>query len=325
MQVPDSIVGFFSGAGGINIMASPNFLRQHTGIPRVHLPDYDIYHGGKDAKGKTVYTKYRLLGKESVHNTIQGVLEFRIIEGYGIKSKEGGEVHDFLRPNDAKKLMTEGSTSIKRNSVIVLKSGLLVRLEDVENFCDLPIIDKTRLFKSQTHVAITKRETYKMVRGTDNWAHVKRGALAREMERSVHKLLLPYYRKYRSEGDKSLFFKAFMEDILVVCNAHHSNFTEGDDFKDVIDETMARGTKRKDPCLINETRPRKKWGGVLTKNGCNDIVGVDRTEDRVSEVEMDEEGVHREALVPPIEETVEAKVKKALKNVSRSKMASIMF
>lgn len=311
MDVPDSIRVFFSGAGGINAMVSPNFLRQHTGIPRIYLPAYDIFHGGKDKTGETVYTRYRILGKESVHNTIQGVLEIRLIEGYGIKDAEKGEHTSFLRPNDAKKVMTEGSTSIKRNSVIILKSGLLVRLEDVENFCDLPIIERTRLFASQTHMAISKRETYKMMHGTDNWAHVKRGALARDMERSVHKLLLPYYRKYRSEKDKDLFFRSFMEDLLVVCSAHHSNFTDGGEFKDIVTDTMSRGTKRMHPCLINETRPRKKWGGSSSK----EIVGCTGQESR-------DENIKEESVV---DASVETQVKKALKNVSRSKIASIVF
>lgn len=304
MQVPESIECFFSGAGGINIMASPAFLRQHTGNPRIYLPAYDIYHGGKDTSGKTVYTRYQIMGKESIHNTIQGVLEVKIIEGYGLKDASTASTCEFMRPNDIKKLMTEGSTSIKRNSVIVLNSGLLVRLEDIENFCDLPIIERTRLFKSQTHMAISKREAYKVIRGTDNWAHVKRGSLAREMETSVHKLLLPYYRKYRAEEGNDMFFRAFMEDLVIVCNAHHTNFVEGKDFEQLVTDTMFTGSKRKDPCLINETRPRKKWGGSREGIG---------SPESSKKIEI------------PVEESVESMVKKALKNVSRSKIGSIVF
>jgi hypothetical protein len=315
MQPPASVVDFFMGAGGVNVMVSPTLLTQHTGLPRVYLPAYDIYHGGKGSSGETVYTRYRILGKESVHNTIQGVLEVRIVEGYG--AKEDGDdragssgVCEFLRPNDIKKRMTEGTTSIKRNSVIILRSGLLVRLEDVENFCDLPIIERTRLFKSQTHVAISKRETYKMVRGTDNWAHVKRGALARDMERSVHKLLLPYYRKYRTEGDKDFFFRTFMEDLLVVCNAHHSNFTGGGDFRDVVEGTMSKRKQRSGPHLLNETRPRKKWGGIPPRDKDKPPGSVERKAGPPGESDPRE---------------TRDQVKKALKNVSKSKIASLVF
>lgn len=306
MQVPESIECFFSGSGGINIMASPSFLRQHTGYSRIYLPAYDIYHGGKDNNGKTVYTRYKIMGKESVHNTIQGILEVKIIEGYGLRDPSAACANEcgFMRPNDIKKLMTEGSTSIKRNSVVILSSGLLVRLEDIENFCDLPIIERTRLFKSQTHTAISKREAYKVIRGTDNWAHVKRGALARDMETSVHKLLLPYYRKYRAGDGDDMFFRAFMEDLVIVCNAHHKNFVEGKDFGQLVTDTMFTGVKRKDPCLINETRPRKKWGGSKEGGG------------------VSESGKSPGLLV---EESVESKVKRALKNVSRSKLGSIVF
>jgi len=188
MIVPESVDKFFRGSDGTNVMASPNFLIQHTGSSRLYLPAYDIYHGGRDTNGEVVYTIYRILGKESVHNTIQGILEIRILDGYGIKKPDDGQVSAFMRPNDVKKMVTEGSTSIKRNSVITL-------------------------------LAVTKREAYKVVRGTDNWAHVKRGALARDMERSIHKLLLPYYRKYRSEGGIDVVFRNFMEDLLMVCKA----------------------------------------------------------------------------------------------------------
>ena len=316
MQVPESIRKFFDGAGGINVMASPCFLRQHTGLPRIYLPDYDIYHGGKDDKGTTVYTRYRILGKESIHNTIQGIIEMHIIEGYGLKDRDNKEFIGFLRPNDAKKMMTTGSTSIKRNSVITLKSGLLLRLEDVENFCDLPIINKARLSGTQTHVAISKRETYKSERGLDNWAHVKRGALARDMERSVHKLLLPYYRKYRSEEDKDRFFRTFMEDLMVVCNAHHSNFIEDGRFMDVMEDILSssKEKKRSLPCLINETRPRKKWrktscSDVLEEVGLSDASVVDPETSSISQVEV----------------SVEVQVKQALKNVSKTKLSSIIF
>ena len=302
MIVPESVDKFFRGSDGTNVMASPNFLIQHTGSSRLYLPAYDIYHGGRDTNGEVVYTIYRILGKESVHNTIQGILEIRILDGYGIKKPDDGQVSAFMRPNDVKKMVTEGSTSIKRNSVITLSSGLLVRLEDVENFCDLPIIDRSRLFESQTHLAVTKREAYKVVRGTDNWAHVKRGALARDMERSIHKLLLPYYRKYRSEGGIDVVFRNFMEDLLMVCKAHHANFTENGDFVSLVEEVMTKKTKRKMPSLLNETRPRKRWGGVSTR-----------------EVEESpENGV-------VVKQEVEDKVKMALKNVSRSKIASIVF
>ena len=311
MEVPGPIECFFSGSGGINIMASPALLRQHTGKARVYLPAYDIYHGGKDKGGKTVYTRYKILGKESMHNTIQGILEVKIIEGYGLKkdtdtSSEG----EFMRPNDIKKLMTEGSTSIKRNSVVVLDSGLLVRLEDIENFCDLPIIERTRLFQSQTHMAISKREAYKTVRGNDNWAHAKRGALARDMERSVHKLLLPYYRKYAvAEGDDT-FFRTFMEDLVSVCNAHHTNFVEGKDFGKLITDTMLTGSKRKDPFLFNETRPRKKWGG---SKECGDVP-----------VPLKEPGLPGPPG-PNVDDDVWNMVKGSLKRVSRSKIESIRF
>ena len=310
MIVPDSVAEFFSGAGGINVMVSPRFLKQHTGSSRVYLPSYDIYHGGKDRNGKIVYTRYRILGKESVHNTIQGLLEIHIIEGYGIKSVDGAEVHKLIRPSDARKLMTEGTMSIKRNSAIILESGILVRLEDVENFCDLPLIQRSRLFKFETHVTVEKRQHYKVVRGTENWAHVKRGALAREMERSVHKLLLPYYRKYRScdSGEqKDIFFRTFMEDLLTVCKAHHGNFAGGSDFMKIVEETMSNGSKRKEPCLLNETRPRKKWGGVPTIK----VLSEKRRESS------------SESIYPA--DTVEGKVKQALKNVSRTKIASIVF
>lgn len=309
MQVPESIECFFSGSGGINIMASPSFLRNHTGYTRIYLPSYDIYHGGKDTHGKTVYTRFKIVGKESIHNTIQGVLEVQIFEGYGLKDPCVTPMCEFMRPNDIKKLMTEGSTSIKRNSVIILNSGLLVRLEDIENFCDLPIIERTRLFKSQTHMAISKRETYKVIRGTDNWAHVKRGALAREMERSVHKLLLPYYRKYRAEEGNDMFFRAFMEDLVFVCNAHHTNFVEGKSFDDLVGQTVSSRGKRKEPCLLNETRPRKKWGGLKDGGG---VTGSVKEVDNAPK-ELD------------VEESVESKVKNALKNVSRSKIESIVF
>lgn len=298
MIVPDVVELFFSGTGGVNIMASPNFLKYHNGFTRIYLPAFHIYHGGRDINGNTVYTKYKILGKESKHNTIQGVLEMNIIEGYGLKNPEGGEIVEFIRPNDAKKLMTEGTTSIKRNSVIILSSGILVRLEDIENFCDLPIIERSRLFKSQTHLAVSKRETYKILKGTDNWAHVKRGALARDMERSVHKLLLPYYRKYREEDHGDRFFKTFMEDLITVCNAHHANFTENGDFCDVIDDTIKKSVKRKSPHLINETRPRKRWGSASQKDNPVNVKDEEEVEDRV---------------------------KRALKNVSKSKIASIVF
>ena len=300
MQVPESVHRFFRGEGGTNVMVSPSFLKQHTGQSRICLPEYDIYHGGKDKKNEVVYTRYRILGKESIHNTIQGILEIKFVEGHGMGDSPSNHIPRFMRPNDVKKLVTTGSTSIKRNSVIILRSGLLVRLEDVENFCDLPVIDRSRLCKSQTQLAIAKRETYKAVRGTDNWAHVKRGALAREMERSVHKLILPYYRKYRTGEDQEGFFKAFVEDLLVVCTAHHSNFVEGGDFGSLVQDTMSRGSKRKNPSLINETRPRKKWGSHVPP-------GV-------------EDGGEDKGVT-----NVEDMVKKALKNVSRSKIASIVF
>lgn len=67
-------------------MASPSFLEEHTGFPRINLPAYDIYDVGKNGPGETVYTRYRILGKESVHNTIQGILEIHLIEGYGVKN-----------------------------------------------------------------------------------------------------------------------------------------------------------------------------------------------------------------------------------------------
>jgi len=146
MIVPESVDKFFRGSDGTNVMASPNFLIQHTGSSRLYLPAYDIYHGGRDTNGEVVYTIYRILGKESVHNTIQGILEIRILDGYGIKKPDDGQVSAFMRPNDVKKMVTEGSTSIKRNSVITLSSGLLVRLEDWQSqrgkrtrLCGVPI------------------------------------------------------------------------------------------------------------------------------------------------------------------------------------------
>lgn len=294
-DIPGRIVTFFKGSGGMNILASPKFLRANNYSNRVDLKTHEIYHGGKDKSGKTVYTKFMILSKESSHNTIQGILEVKLISGYGIKDGMTPNESQFLRPNDIKKLLTEGTTSIKRNSVIILQNGIVVRLEDVENFCDLPIIPKKLLIESQTADAISKREIYKINKGSDNWAHVKRNSLVRDMERSIHKMLLPYYRKFRGEKDKNYFFNAFMEDILSTCNAHHGNFIDNGDFNDVL-SNCSSSVKRKSPNLSTETRPRKKWGGV--------------------KIETKEEGV----VVKDLDI-----VKVAIKNVSKAKIDSLIF
>lgn len=264
MTVPNSVLDFFTGSGGLNILASPSFLKINNGTPRVNLSHHEIYHGGKCKKGETVYTKYKILAKESSHNTIQGILQVEIISGYGVKDDSSHKGPQFLRPNDIKKLFTEGTTSIKRNSVIILSNGIVVRLEDVENFCDLPIIPKRDLIESQTAEAICKREIYKLNKGSDNWAHVKRNSLVRDMERSIHKMLLPYYRKFRGGRDPNRFFTAFMEDILVTCSAHHGNFVEDGDFNEIV-SNINSGVKRKSPNLSTEVRPRKKWGVPKTE------------------------------------------------------------
>lgn len=294
MDVPEMVLNFFKGSGGMNILASPKFLRVNNACDRVNLPIHEIYHGGRDKSGETVYTKYMILSKESSHNTIQGILEVKILSGYGVKENMDPNVSKYLRPNDIKKLFTEGTTSIKRNSVIILSNGIVVRLEDVENFCDLPIIPKNVLVESQTAEAISKREIYKINKGSDNWAHVKRNSLVRDMERSIHKMLLPYYRKFRGDNDKKKFFNAFMEDILITCNAHHENFIEDGDFSEVV-ANLNEGVKRKAPHLSTETRPRKKWG--------------------ISKVETKQE-------VPSVDVDI---VRVAMKHVPRTKIESIIF
>lgn len=311
--VPSSVLAFFAGSGGVNVLASPLFLKKHTEKSRVYLPLHDIYHAGKDKEGNAVYTMYRILAKEYKHNTIQGMLCVSLLSGYGVKDDSmcGSSKSVFMRPNDLKKLMTEGTTSIKRNSVVVFKTGMVVRLEDIEIFCDLPIINKKDLIAKQSVGAVGKRDMYKATRGEDNWAHVKQGSLIKDMESSTHQLLLPYYRRYRDNlRDPQYFFRAFMEDMIRTCDAHYVNFTESGRFDDMLTDIAERNRKRSSASLQTETRPRKKWGGK-------------------SEVSSSSP----ENLVAPafsggsVGGEVKKKdlVKNVLKNVSRDRIASIIF
>ena len=291
------------------------FLKTHTGKDRVNLPIHDIYHSGKDKEGNAVYTVYRILAKEYKHNTIQGMLRVALVSGYGVDNdvEDGASATTprFMRPNDLKKVMTAGTTSIKRNSVVVFKTGMVVRLEDIEIFCDLPIINKRELIAKQSVGAVCKRDMYKATRGENNWAHVKQGALIKDMEASVHQLLLPYYRRYRdNEEDSQHFFKAFMEDMIRTCTAHHTNFTEdGCDFDELLGEIADKNRKRSFPSLQTETRPRKKWGGKL----------------EVADLSSQVSSVSSAGEVKPEILKKRDPVKDALKNVSRDKMASIIF
>lgn len=315
--IPGSVLEFFAGSGGINVLASPLFLKKHTGKDRVYLPTHDIYHAGKDGDGNPVYTVYRILAKEYTHNTIQGMLCVSLVSGYGVKDEGVDASNDslFMRPNDLKKLMTEGTTSIKRNSVVVFKSGMVVRLEDIELFCDLPIINKRQLIEKQSVGAVCKRDLYKATRGEDNWAHVKQGALIKDMEASVHQLLLPYYRRYRgSEDDPEHFFKAFLEDMIRTCMAHHKNFTNSGDFDDLLGKIAVKNKKRTLPYLQTETRPRKKWGGKSPR------VPAVKEDSSVSAFS----GL-KSMSIPEKAVARRDPVKEALKNVSREKMASIIF
>lgn len=317
--IPSSVLAFFAGSGGINILASPMFLKTHTGKDRVNLPMHDIYHSGKDKQGNAVYTVYRILAKEYKHNTIQGMLRVALVSGYGVdKDGEDGAARPtsrFMRPNDLKKVMTAGTTSIKRNSVVVFKTGMVVRLEDIEIFCDLPIINKRELIAKQSVGAVCKRDLYKATRGENNWAHVKQGALIKDMEASVHQLLLPYYRRYRdNEEDSQHFFKAFMEDMIRTCTAHHKNFTDSDDFDDLLGGIAEKNRKRSFPSLQTETRPRKKWGGKAAEASFIK-----------EEIVMPTFSGLRAMSIPEGKSARKDPVKEALKNVSREKMASIIF
>ncbi|CAM9204747.1 unnamed protein product [Pylaiella littoralis] len=303
--IPDAVLDFFAGSGGINILASPLFLEKHTGSGRVYLPDHDIYHAGKDSGGKPVYTVYRIVGKEYKHNTIQGMLRVRLVSGYGVKGGGADGADGLMRPNDLKRLMTEGTTSIKRNSVVVFQTGMVARLEDIEIFCDLPLINKWDLVKKDSADAICKRDMYKATRGEENWAHVKQGALIRDMESSVHQLILPYYRRYReNKNDPQHFFRAFMEDMVRTCTAHHTNFTTGCSFDELLGDIAEKSRKRSFPSLQTETRPRKKWGGGGTP--CAPRAPV---------------GQAVEPMVPMETDIVAA----TLKHVSREKIAQIIF
>lgn len=310
-DIPAPVLAFFAGSGGINVLASPSFLTKHTGKPRVFLPIHDIYHAGKDKDGKAVYTVYRILAKEYPHNTIQGMLCVSLISGYGVKSpgSEGSRNSVFMRPNDLKKLMTQGTTAIKRNSVVAFKTGMVVRLEDIEIFCDLPIINKKDLIKRQSVGAVIKRDMYKRDKGEPNWAHVKQGALVKDMEASVHQLLLPYYRRYRDNKEEpDHFFKAFMEDMMRTCTAHHNNFTNGGNFDELLSGIVEKNRKRSFPSLMTETRPRKKWGGK-------------------PEVSVDSNGAMAHGQSASQNEGGKKKdlVKDTLKHVSREKISAIVF
>lgn len=308
--IPSSVLAFFAGSGGVNILASPLFLKKHTGRSRVFLPIHDIYHAGKDNEGNAVYTVYRILAKEYKHNTIQGMLCVSLVSGYGVKDPATCASNNsvLMRPNDLKKLMTEGTTSIKRNSVVVFQTGMVVRLEDIEIFCDLPLINKKDLIERQSIGAVCKRDLYKATRGEDNWAHVKQGALIKDMESSVHQLLLPYYRRYRdNSSDPQHFFKAFMEDMIRTCDAHYTNFTESEQFDELLTDIVQRNKKRSCPSLQTETRPRKKWGGKSESDASESIP-------EMSVVPTVSGGQRKRDLV-----------KDALKHVSREKIASIIF
>lgn len=341
-SIPISVQSFFAGSGGINVLASPLFLTKHTGKPRVYLPLHDIYHAGKDKENKPVYTVYRILAKEYKHNTIQGMLCVSLVSGYGVKDgRDGGRSSSscFMRPNDLKKLMTEGTTSIKRNSVVVFQTGMVVRLEDIEIFCDLPIINRRELIEQQSAGAVCKRDMYKATRGEDNWAHVKQGALIKDMERSLHQLLLPYYRRYRDkEDDAQHFFRAFMEDLIRTCTAHHTNFTVGCDFDGLLQEVADHNRKRSFPSLQTETRPRKKWGagGSSEKRSSSEVgLGDDGGSSESSAQRLPLKKRQAEKTLGGGEGEKEAggdtpvvendPVKRALKNVPRAKLASIIF
>ncbi|CAM9132266.1 unnamed protein product [Hapterophycus canaliculatus] len=305
--IPESVLAFFAGSGGINVLASPLFLTKHTGQSRVFLPIHDIYHAGKDKDGNAVYTVYRILAKEYKHNTIQGMLCVSLVSGYGVKDDgaRGISSSTFMRPNDLKKLMTEGTTAIKHNSVVAFKTGMVVRLEDIEIFCDLPIINRRDLIDNQSVSAVIKRDMYKRDRGEPNWAHVKQGALIKDMEASVHQLLLPYYRRYRdNKDDATHFFKAFMEDMIRTCTAHHKNFTDDGDFDDLLSDIVERNRKRSFPSLQTETRPRKKWGGKSEVTAGSTAMPISPGSSNQEKRDV---------------------VKEALKNVSREKMAAIVF
>lgn len=266
-KIPENVKDFFNGSGGTNLLASPSFLLKNIGKPRIDLANYDIIHGGKDKNKNVVYTTFRILSKESEDNTIQGLLQIVFKNGYAI-SHGGAECGKplLMRPNDILKFVTRGTTSVKRNAVIALNSELIVRLEDIEDFCDLPVLSKKILVDSQTFAAISKRDAYKYSRGGDSWAHVKKGALLKDLEKSLHKILLPYYRKYRLNDDPDFFFKFFTDDVLNTCNALHDNFSVKRGFEEIVSETTSNHNKRSCPSLTNECNPRKKWGLPAVKS-----------------------------------------------------------
>lgn len=262
----EKINEFFSGSGGTNILCSPSFLMEHNGSPRISLVNHEVIHGGRDVDKKVVYTTLRILGKESEDNTIQGILKVNFVDGYAVThhSMEIGKDY-YMRPNDIRKVVTIGTTSIKRNSVIVLNKGMVIRLDDVEDFCDLPVISKNILIKSQSSAAINKRDAYKESKGEQSWAHVKKGALLKDQEKSVHNMMLPYFRQFRKNSDKSYYFKVFMDDMLKTCNAFHTKFLVEDSFDTIVGDVIQKNKKRAAPSLETESNPRKKWGGSVQK------------------------------------------------------------
>ena len=122
-------------------------------------------------------------------------------------------------------------------------------------------------------------------------------------------IFFSYYRRYRdNEEDSQHFFRAFMEDMIRTCTAHHKNFTSGGDFDDLLEDIVEGNRKRSFPSLQTETRPRKKWGGKSE-------VPVGSTELSLSVASCNT--VQEKGKRDP--------VKDVLKNVSRDKMAAIIF
>ena len=194
---------------------TPTFIEGLTGSRFIDIQDHDIYIMGKrkGEKANCFWTKIRLLSSESSRNSLQGLLEVKLLEGYGFMNVGSNSDAKVMRPTNIQKLVTRDSVAFKKRAIVHIKGDVFLPLEGVDSHLRIPLMDEETLCSFEKSSNSRKREAYARKKASNNeWSHVNRVSMKKEHKKLIIRMVTPY-KKNLGSG----YWIEFLNDLFTEC------------------------------------------------------------------------------------------------------------
>lgn len=230
-EFPNEVFKYYKKKFSIDI--TPSYIKEITGEDRINIEKYDIYIMGKKKgeKENCYWTKLRILASEYNQDSLQGLLEIKMIAGFGFVNTGSTLDTKIMRPTNIQQNITRDSVAFKKRAIVHIKGNLFLPLDKLDSHLNIPDMKEEKLSKFEKASNSRKREAYARKKINKNeWAHINRESLKSEHRKILIKMVTPYKKNLGTDE----YWSEFRTDLINVCCELDKEYTGSSVEKEVV-------------------------------------------------------------------------------------------